>query len=53
VTFIGKYDKPDPQTAKLKLGQKKDSRPDYKQVVLGLGKVGDERKLMRFLKTPY
>jgi hypothetical protein len=29
--FIGKYDTPDPQTAKLKHGHNKDFRADCKQ----------------------
>jgi transposase len=41
VTFIGKYDKPDPQAVKLKLGHNKDFRPDCKQVVFGLNITSD------------
>jgi len=41
VTFIGKYDTPDPQAVKLKHGHNKDFRPDCKQVVFGLNIVAD------------
>ena len=41
VTFIGKYDTPDPQAVKLKLGHNKDFRPDCKQVVFGLNITSD------------
>ena len=41
VTFIGKYDKPDPQAVKLKHGHNKDFRPDCKQVVFGLNITSD------------
>jgi transposase len=41
VTFIGKYDTPDPQAVKLKRGYNKDFRPDCKQVVFGLNIVAD------------
>ena len=36
VTFIGKYNTPDPDTVKLKHGHNKDFRPDCKQIVFGL-----------------
>ena len=35
VTFIGKYDTPDPEAVKLKHGHNKDFRPDCKQIVFG------------------
>ena len=41
VTFIGKYDKPDPNAVKLKHGHNKDFRPDCKQVVFGLNITSD------------
>ncbi|MBL0701369.1 MAG: IS1634 family transposase [Desulfosarcina sp.] len=41
VTFIGKYDTPDPQAVKLKRGHNKDFRPDCKQVVFGLNITAD------------
>ena len=41
VTFIGKYDTPDPQAVKLKHGHNKDFRPDCKQVVFGLNITTD------------
>ena len=41
VTFIGKYDTPDPQAVKLKHGHNKDFRPDCKQVVFGLNITPD------------
>ncbi len=41
VTFIGKYDTPDPQAVKLKHGHNKDFRPDCKQVVFGLNITSD------------
>ncbi|WP_321417588.1 IS1634 family transposase [uncultured Desulfobacter sp.] len=41
VTFIGKYDNPDPQAVKLKHGHNKDFRPDCKQVVFGLNITSD------------
>jgi transposase len=41
VTFIGKYDSPDPQAVKLKLGHNKDFRPDCKQVLFGLNFTSD------------
>ena len=41
VTFIGKYDKPDPEAVKLKHGHNKDFRPDCKQVVFGLNITAD------------
>jgi transposase len=41
VTFIGKYDTPDPQAVKLKHGHNKDFRPDCKQVVFGLNITAD------------
>ena len=41
VTFIGKYDRPDPQAIKLKHGHNKDFRPDCKQVVFGLNITSD------------
>ena len=41
VTFIGKYDTPDPQAVKLKHGHNKDFRPDCKQVVFGLNTTSD------------
>ena len=41
VTFIGKYDTPDPEAVKLKHGHNKDFRPDCKQVVFGLNVTGD------------
>jgi transposase len=41
VTFIGKYDTPDPGAVKLKHGHNKDFRPDCKQVVFGLNITAD------------
>ncbi len=41
MTFIGKYDTPDPQAVKLKHGHNKDFRPDCKQVVFGLNITPD------------
>jgi len=41
VTFIGKYDTPDPQAVKLKHGHNKDFRPDCKQVIFGLNITSD------------
>ena len=41
VTFIGKYNTPDPQAVKLKHGHNKDFRPDCKQVVFGLNITSD------------
>jgi transposase len=41
VTFIGKYDTPDPQAVKLKNGHNKDFRPDCKQIVFGLNITSD------------
>jgi len=41
VTFIGKYDTPDPQAVKLKQGHNKDFRPDCKQIVFGLNITAD------------
>lgn len=41
VTFIGKYDTPDPQAVKLKHGHNKDFRPDCKQIVFGLNITSD------------
>jgi transposase len=41
VTFIGKYDSPDPEAVKLKHGHNKDFRPDCKQVVFGLNITAD------------
>ena len=41
VTFIGKYDTPDPEAVKLKHGHNKDFRPDCKQVVFGLNITAD------------
>jgi len=41
VTFIGKYDTPDPEAVKLKHGHNKDFRPDCKQVVFGLNITSD------------
>jgi transposase len=41
VTFIGKYDNPDPEAVKLKHGHNKDFRPDCKQVVFGLNITAD------------
>jgi transposase len=41
VTFIGKYDTPDPDAVKLKHGHNKDFRPDCKQVVFGLNITAD------------
>jgi transposase len=41
VTFIGKYDTPDPQAVKLKPGHNKDFRPDCKQVLFGLNFTSD------------
>ena len=41
VTFIGKYNTPDPEAVKLKHGHNKDFRPDCKQVVFGLNITAD------------
>jgi len=41
VTFIGKYDNPDPEAVKLKHGHNKDFRPDCKQIVFGLNITAD------------
>jgi transposase len=41
VTFIGKYDTPEPEAVKLKHGHNKDFRPDCKQVVFGLNITAD------------
>ncbi|BBO83479.1 IS4 family transposase [Desulfosarcina ovata subsp. sediminis] len=41
VTFIGKYETPDPEAVKLKHGHNKDFRPDCKQVVFGLNITAD------------
>ena len=41
VTFIGRYDTPDPEAVKLKHGHNKDFRPDCKQVVFGLNITAD------------
>ena len=41
VTFIGKYDTPEPGAVKLKHGHNKDFRPDCKQVVFGLNITAD------------
>jgi len=41
VTFIGKYDTPDPEASKLKHGHNKDFRPDSKQIVFGLNITAD------------
>ena len=41
VTFIGKYDKSDPDTVKLTHGHNKDFRPDCKQIVFGLNITAD------------
>jgi transposase len=41
VTFIGKYDTPDPEAIKLKHGHNKDFRPDCKQIVFGLNITAD------------
>ncbi|MBM9521306.1 IS1634 family transposase, partial [Desulforhopalus vacuolatus] len=41
VTFIGKYDTPDPEAVKLKHGHNKDFRPDCKQIVFGLNITAD------------
>lgn len=41
VTFIGKYNTPDPEAVKLKHGHNKDFRPDCKQVVFGLNITSD------------
>jgi transposase len=41
VTFIGKYNTPDPQAVKLKQGHNKDFRPDCKQIVFGLNITSD------------
>ncbi len=41
VTFIGKYDTPDPEAIKLKHGHNKDFRPDCKQIVFGLNITSD------------
>lgn len=41
VTFMGKYDNPDPEAVKFKHGHNKDFRPDCKQVVFGLNITAD------------
>jgi transposase len=41
VTFIGKYDTPDPEAIKLTYGHNKDFRPDCKQIVFGLNITAD------------
>ncbi|MBR9987626.1 MAG: IS1634 family transposase [Desulfosarcina sp.] len=41
VTFIGKYNRPDPEAIKLKRGHNKDFRPDCKQIVFGLNITAD------------
>ncbi len=41
VTFIGKYDTPEPEAVKLKHGHNKDFRPDCKQVLFGLNITAD------------
>jgi transposase len=41
VTFIGKYDTPEPEAVKLTHGHNKDFRPDCKQVVFGLNITAD------------
>ncbi len=41
ITFIGKYDTPDPQAVQLKHGHNKDFRPDCKQIVFGLNITAD------------
>jgi transposase len=41
VTFIGKYNTPDPEAVKLKHGHNKDFRPDCKQIVFGLNITAD------------
>ncbi|MFO7644960.1 MAG: IS1634 family transposase [Desulfosarcina sp.] len=41
VTFIGKYNSPDPEAVKLKHGHNKDFRPDCKQIVFGLNITAD------------
>ena len=41
VTFIGKYDTPDPEAVKFKHGHNKDFRPDCKQIVFGLNITAD------------
>lgn len=41
ITFIGKYDTPDPEAVKLKHGHNKDFRPDCKQIVFGLNITAD------------
>jgi len=41
VTFIGKYDTPDPEAVKLAHGHNKDFRPDCKQIVFGLNITAD------------
>lgn len=41
VTFIGKYNTPDPEAVKLKHGHNKDFRPDCKQIVFDLNVVAD------------
>jgi transposase len=41
VTFIGKYETPDPGAIELKHGHNKDFRPDCKQIVFGLNITAD------------
>ncbi len=41
VTFIGKYETPDPEAVNLRQGHNKDFRPDCKQVVFGLNITAD------------
>ncbi len=41
MTFIGKYDNPDPEAIKLTHGHNKDFRPDCKQIVFGLNITAD------------
>ncbi len=41
VTFIGKYNTPDPEAVRLKRGHNKDFRPDCKQIVFGLNITAD------------
>lgn len=41
VTFIGKYENPDPEAVKLMHGHNKDFRPDCKQIVFGLNVTSD------------
>ncbi len=41
VTFIGKYDTPEPEAVNLNHGHNKDFRPDCKQIVFGLNITTD------------